>query len=75
MVDSVGRIVVPKPLRESLRLAPGTKVNITAYGSGLYLVPIGRTARLVKEDGRWVAESDTEITDDDIFGLLDSIRR
>ena len=29
----------------------------------------------MKEDGRLVADSDTVVTDDDVFGLLDSIRR
>ena len=39
------------------------------------LVSSGRTARLVEEDGRLVAESDVTITDEDVFGLLESIRR
>ena len=34
-----------------------------------------RTARIIEEDGRLVADSDTVVTDDDVFGLLESIRR
>ena len=75
IVDSVGRLVVPKALREALGLTTGTKVDISLYGAGLHVVASGRTARLVEEDGRLVAESDTTITDEDVFGLLDSIRR
>jgi AbrB family looped-hinge helix DNA binding protein len=75
MVDSVGRIVVPKPLRDALGLTPGTTVDVSLYGSGLQLVPAGRTARLREVDGRLVAESETVVTDDDVLGLLDAGRR
>ncbi|RFU21319.1 AbrB/MazE/SpoVT family DNA-binding domain-containing protein [Geodermatophilus marinus] len=74
-VDALGRIVVPKPLRDALGLAPGTVVDVSRYGAGLHLVPAGRTARLVEEDGRLVAESTTEVTDDIVFGLIDAGRR
>ncbi len=74
-VDSVGRLVVPKALREALGLTAGTKVDVSLYGAGLHVVPSGRTARLVKERGRLVAESETEVTDEMVFGLIDSARR
>lgn len=75
MVDSVGRIVVPKQLREALGLRPGSTVDISLYGAGLQLVPAGRTARLREIDGALVAESETVVTDDDVFALLDAGRR
>ena len=74
-VDSVGRIVVPKPLRDALGLRAGSTVDITRYGAGLTLVPTGRTARLVQEAGVLVATGDTTIDDADVFGLIDSGRR
>jgi AbrB family looped-hinge helix DNA binding protein len=74
-IDGLGRIVVPKALRDALGLAPGTKVDVSRYGVGLQLVPAGRTARLVEEDGTLVADSDTVVTDDDVFGLIDAGRR
>ncbi len=74
-VDSVGRIVVPKQLRDSLGMQPGTTVDISAYGAGLQVLPAGRTARLVEIEGDLVAESDTPVTDDIVFGLIDSLRR
>jgi len=74
-VDSVGRIVVPKQLRDSLGLQPGTTVEISAHGAGLQVVPAGRTARLVQIEGQTVAESNTAVTDDIIFGMIDSLRR
>jgi AbrB family looped-hinge helix DNA binding protein len=74
-IDSVGRIVVPKPLRDALGLTPGTTVDISRYGAGLQLIPTGRTARLVDESGVLVATGTTEIGDDDVFALLDAGRR
>ena len=74
-IDSVGRIVVPKQLRDSLGMQPGTIVDFSAYGAGLQVLPAGRTARIVQVDGRTVAESDTPVTDDIVFGLIDSLRR
>ena len=74
-IDSVGRIVVPKPLRDALGLSPGTTVDISRYGAGLQLIPTGRTAHLVDESGVLVAAGDTPIDDDVVFGLLDAGRR
>jgi AbrB family looped-hinge helix DNA binding protein len=75
VVDAVGRIVVPKPLRDDLGLQPGSTVDISRYGAGLQLIPTGRTARLVDEDGVLVATGETMIDDEVVFGLLDSGRR
>lgn len=74
-IDSVGRIVVPKPLRDALGLRAGSTVDISRYGDGLQLVPTGRTARLVEEAGVLVATGDISIDDEVVFGLIDSGRR
>ena len=74
-IDSVGRIVVPKPLRDALGLTPGSTVDISRYGAGLQLVPAGRTARLVDDGGVLVATGETVIDDDDVFELIDAGRR
>jgi hypothetical protein len=50
-------------------------VDISRYGAGLHLVPTGRTARLVAEDGLLVATGTASIDDDTVFGLIDSGRR
>ena len=76
VIDSVGRVVLPKQLRDALGLTPGTKVDISAYGSGVQITPGGRTARLKREaDGRLVSHADTVVTDVMMYALMDSGRR
>jgi AbrB family looped-hinge helix DNA binding protein len=74
-LDSVGRIVIPKPLRDALGLRTGSKVDISFYGAGLQLVPGGRTARVVYEDGVPVIAGETRINDEIVFALIDAGRR
>lgn len=74
-IDALGRLVVPKPLRDALGLTPGTVVDVSRYGPGLSLIPEGRTARIVASDGGLVAESSTTVTDEVVFDLIDTARR
>lgn len=74
-IDSAGRLVVPKVLRDRLGLKPGSTVDVSLYGAGLQMVAVGRTARVRTIRGDVVAESETVITDEDVFALLDADRR
>ena len=75
VIDQAGLVVLPKPIRDALGLLPGTKVDITPYGAGAQLLPAGRTARLVEEDGVLVADAETPVDDDTIFALIDEGRK
>ncbi len=66
---------MPRSLRDALGLAPGTTVDVSRYGAGLQILPVGRTARLMADDGALAAESTTPVDDDVVFGLLDAVRR
>ncbi len=74
-IDSAGRLVVPKALRDRLGLTPGSTVDVSPYGDGLHLAPVSRTARVRTVRGEVVAESETVITDEDVFAILDADRR
>jgi AbrB family looped-hinge helix DNA binding protein len=76
VIDSVGRVVLPKQLRDALGLTPGTTVDISPYGSGVQITPGGRTARLERDpDGRLVSRGETVVTDEVMYALLESGRR
>lgn len=75
-IDSAGRILLPKALRDSLGLAPNSTVDVSPYGAGVQITPGGRTARLERApDGHLVARSQTVVTDEATFALIDAGRR
>ena len=75
-IDSAGLLLLPKSLRDSTGLLPGAQVDVSVYGGGVQLTPGGRTARLERNaDGHLVAVSDTVVTDDVLFALIDAGRR
>ncbi|WP_156253605.1 AbrB/MazE/SpoVT family DNA-binding domain-containing protein [Pseudactinotalea terrae] len=75
-IDSGGRLLLPKALRDALALTPGATVDISPYGSGVQITPGGRTAQLERDaDGRLVATSGTVVTDQEMFALIDAGRR
>ena len=74
-VDSVGRVLIPKQLRDALGIDAGSIVDISWYGAGLQLVPHGRTARVIDEDGRLVLSGEGTVTEEDVFRLIDEGRQ
>jgi AbrB family looped-hinge helix DNA binding protein len=75
VIDQAGRVVLPKPIRDALGLLPGTRVDISPYGAGAQIVPAGRTARLIEEDGVLVTAGETPVDDDVLFALIDAGRK
>lgn len=68
--------MLPKRYRDTLGLAPGVKVDITPYGAGLALVPEGRSARLVRDEGgHLVVDTDQVFTDAEMYALIDEGRK
>jgi AbrB family looped-hinge helix DNA binding protein len=53
-MDKAGRIVIPKSLREELRLAPGDDLEMESVGEEITLRPVRGTGPLTKEHGVWV---------------------
>ncbi len=75
-VDSAGRVLLPKSIRDALGLVPGSRVDVSVHGNGVQITPGGRTARLERgADGRLVSHAETVVTDEQVFALIDSGRR
>ena len=50
-IDSAGRIVVPKKMRERYNLLPGTELEFVAESEGLLIRPVGNVSALVHKRG------------------------
>lgn len=50
-IDKSGRIVIPKKMRDALRLAPGASLAIEQVGDTISLKPSANEAELVIENG------------------------
>lgn len=77
-IDGAGRIVVPKVLRDELRLQGGTLLAIRARGGRLELEPVATAMRLVRRGKGLVATTDEplpSIDADDVRAVTESLRR
>jgi AbrB family looped-hinge helix DNA binding protein len=77
-IDSAGRIVVPKRLREELGFRPGQELELSAVDGRLEVEHPTTPMRLVKRNGRLVAVTDRPmptLTSDMVRETLERIRR
>lgn len=76
-IDKLGRIVVPKPVRERLGLRPGARLDLVEDDDEVRLRPVGVPARLEEQDGVLVVVHDEagSLEADAVLRLRDQIRR
>jgi AbrB family looped-hinge helix DNA binding protein len=74
IIDKAGRVVIPKPLREELHLAPGDSLDMESMGEQITLRPVRGTGPLTKEHGVWVFHSDEPLPASATDGMLQRIR-
>ena len=53
-IDKSGRIILPKPLRDRLRLRQGSGLEIEERPEGLLLKPVDQRPSMVRENGVWI---------------------
>lgn len=76
-IDSAGRLVVPKVLREAVGLGEGGKVEITEEDGRLVVTPAPVPKRLERRDGQLVCvpeEPLPPLTADVVRSMLDATR-
>jgi len=57
-LDQAGRVLIPKNLRQELRLGPGDTLELESEGDEITLRPVRPKALLKKEHGIWVYQGE-----------------
>jgi AbrB family looped-hinge helix DNA binding protein len=71
-LDKAGRVVIPKSLRDHLRITPGDTLEIDLDEDRITLRPVRAKARLIKKSGIWVYAG--ELPEESIPELIDRER-
>ncbi len=74
-LDKAGRIVIPKPLRDELQLAPGDALELESSGEEIRLRPARGNASLRKKRGIWVYRSGEPLSRAVVENTLRQVRR
>lgn len=77
-IDSAGRVVLPKALRDRLGLVGGSELDIVEVDGVIEIKPVPILARKVMTDVGAVIAADGDVapmTDDDVRRALERIRR
>jgi AbrB family looped-hinge helix DNA binding protein len=53
-IDKAGRVVLPKPLRDKLKLHSGDRLEVESSGEEITLRPLRGHAQMRKKQGVWV---------------------
>jgi len=73
-VDKAGRIVLPKPLREELRLEAGDTLEVECSGDEITLRPAQGHAQLRKKHGVWVYSAGEPLSSADVAKTIRKVR-
>ncbi|MGH9482627.1 MAG: AbrB/MazE/SpoVT family DNA-binding domain-containing protein [Terriglobales bacterium] len=73
-LDRVGRVVLPKPIRDELGLNAGDALNLTVDGDTLTLRPDRPQRQLVKKRGVWVLRTGMPMSGGEPGKVLQKVR-
>lgn len=75
-LDKAGRVVLPKDLRDKLRLEAGDELLVEETGEQIILRPVRTEPTLKKERGVWVyqGQSRAERSNESLPNLIDAAR-
>jgi AbrB family looped-hinge helix DNA binding protein len=77
-VDSAGRVVIPKQVRDRLHIGPGSTLELEELGDHVELRPVGREVWIDRSGARPVARTTVQeaprLTGDAVRELTDRLR-
>jgi AbrB family looped-hinge helix DNA binding protein len=73
-IDRAGRVVLPKALRDEMRLSPGDTLDLTVAGDEVILRPVRVASPLQKERGVWVFRTGKPLSALETDSILREIR-
>ena len=74
-LDSTGRVVIPKGLRDELHLEAGDKLSVESDGDKIVLSRVRLENRMRKKNGIWVFQAGEPMSADDFDQVLQDQRR
>jgi AbrB family looped-hinge helix DNA binding protein len=74
-IDKAGRLIIPKALRDELRLEPGDRLAVEFDGNTVTMRPIRSESALRKKRGIWVFQGSRKMGPGDTDQALESLRR
>lgn len=73
-IDKAGRIVLPKPLRDELRVEAGDTLEVESSGEQITLRPARGNAQLRKKHGVWVYRAGEPLTQATVDNTVRQVR-
>ena len=74
-LDKLGRIVLPKPVRDRLQLVPGDELELESLDDRITLRPLRGTAQLRKKRGFWVFHCGEPLAASTVQQTIEQVRR
>lgn len=73
-IDRAGRIVIPKSLRDGLRIAPGDTLEVEQVDDHLVLKPVRPDTPMVNKRGIWIYMPENTLPENAILEAIDEMR-
>jgi len=74
-LDKLGRIVLPKPVRDKLQLAAGDQLELESLDDRIILRPLRGTGQLRKKQGVWVFHGGEPLSAATVRQTIEQMRR
>jgi AbrB family looped-hinge helix DNA binding protein len=74
-LDKLGRIVLPKPVRDKLQLAAGDELEMESVDDRIMLRPLRGTGQLRKKRGVWVFHCGAPLSAVTVQQTVEQVRR